>query len=300
VEQLHRDQDQRARQVRRVVLLILVLNLAVALAKALYGWASGSLAVTSDAIHSITDAASNVVGLLVLRLAAHPPDEGHPYGHQKIEILAASAIGLIISLTALRFGYTAVMHLLHGTASPMAGNAGFALLAGTLGVNLFVAAYEARRGRALQSAFLTADAAHTMSDVWVTGFVIASLVATRLGVRWADPVGALVVVAVILRVGGAILATNLNVLLDRAAIDEAEVRQRVMAVPGVISCHRIRSRGVEGAIHVDLHVLVDGDVPVREGHQIAESVEADLKAGLPGVIDVTVHLEPEGSPEENL
>jgi cation diffusion facilitator family transporter len=295
-----REEDRRAQEVRRVVVLILVLNLVVAVAKAIYGWLSGSLAVSSDAIHSTTDAASNVVGLLVLRLAQHPPDPGHPYGHHKIEILASGGIGLLIGLAALRFGYGAIDHLVHGGATPMPSLAGFTVLLATLAINIFVATYEARRGRELGSAFLVADAAHTASDIWVTVGVMASLAATRYGVKWADPVGALVVTAVILKVGGQIIFNNVNVLLDRAAVEPAEVQRVVMAVSGVQSCHRIRSRGVEGAIHVDLHVLVDGDLAVREGHDIAEAVEAELKRELPGVIDVTVHLEPAESPEEGL
>src|SRR5688572_31723084 len=110
----------RAREVQRVVLTILWLNLAVAAAKAVYGFWSGSLAVASDAIHSLLDAAANIVGLVALRLAASPPDEGHPYGHHKIEIVAAATVGILIAGGSLRFAWDAVRALLYGREAPEA------------------------------------------------------------------------------------------------------------------------------------------------------------------------------------
>jgi cation diffusion facilitator family transporter len=289
-----------ARAVRRVVLIILALNAMVAGAKGAYGWWSGSLAVASDALHSLLDAAGNVIGALVLRAAASPPDEGHPYGHQKIEIVAAALIGVLIAGGSLRFGWSAVEALLSGRAAPPVTGVGFAVVGGTLVVNLFVASWEAKKGRELGSAFLIADAAHTASDVVVTIGVILSLIASRIGVRWADSAAALGVLAVVVVVAYRILSSNLNILLDRAALDADRIRAEVLAVPGVLSCHRIRSRGLEGAVLVDLHLQVDGSMPLRAAHAISHEVEDRLKQKFPGVADVTIHVEPEEEPEEGL
>jgi cation diffusion facilitator family transporter len=139
----------RARDVQRVVFAILWMNLAVAVAKGVYGFWSGSLAVASDAVHSLLDAASNIVGLVALRLAATPPDEGHPYGHHKIEIVAAAIVGILIAGGSLRFAWDAVNALIHGRHAPEVSVAGYITMGGTLAVNLFVASYEARRGRQL-------------------------------------------------------------------------------------------------------------------------------------------------------
>src|SRR5688572_12217339 len=106
------------RAVQRVVIGMLILNLVVAGAKAVYGVVSGSLAVTSDALHSILDAASNVGALVVLRVAAAPPDAGHPYGHRKVEIVAAAMIGVLISAAALRFAWSAIEALVEGRPAP--------------------------------------------------------------------------------------------------------------------------------------------------------------------------------------
>jgi cation diffusion facilitator family transporter len=293
-------EDERQRAIRRVVLNILWLNLAVAVAKGIYAASSGSLAVASDTVHSVLDALSNVIGIVALRVAHSPPDAGHPYGHHKVEVLAAAGIGLFIAGATFKFAWSAVDALLHGSAPPEIGLAGLGLMGGTLLINLLVATYEHRRGRALQSRFLLADAAHTASDVAVTISVIIALVAVYLGVPWADPVAALGVVLVIGRVAWRILATNVDVLLDHAVVDATEVRRIASAVEGVAGCHRVRSRGVTEAFQIDLHLLIDGDPPLSEAHAISHRVEARLKESFAGLHDVTIHIEPEGDEEEDL
>ncbi len=285
---------------QRVVVLILWLNLLVAAAKALYGWWSGSLSVASDAIHSTLDAGSNVIGMVALKLAASPPDSEHPYGHRKIEIMAATLIGVLIAGGSLRFAYSAIEALINGRTPPHVTIGGFAIMGGTLVTNIFVATYEARRGKALGSPFLVADAAHTSSDVAVTGAVLVALTGTRLGLPWADPVGALAVLLVVARVAWRILDANLGILLDRAVIAPSAVRAIVSAVPGVVSCHRIRSRGVEGAVLLDLHLLVDGQISLRDAHEISHAVESALRGRLDGLVDVTIHIEPDDEPDEEL
>lgn len=290
----------RDQRVERVLLEILILNLAVAAAKAVYGYLSGSLAVASDALHSFLDSASNIVGFVALRVAARPPDDEHPYGHDKIEILAAAAIGFVIAGGAVKFGIGAVEALVEGRPAPVVGLGGFAVMVGTLVVNLFVAAYERRRGVELKSPFLVADAAHTGSDIFVTIGVIISLVGTYFGLAWADPVASLVVLVVIAWVGGGIIKSNLNVLIDQRAIDPEELGKVVLEVGGVRGAHRVRSRGIGGAVRVDLHLLVDGHMPLTRAHEIAHEVEEVIKGRFPSVRDVIIHTEPTGDPEEGI
>ncbi|HKA88433.1 MAG TPA: cation diffusion facilitator family transporter [Haliangiales bacterium] len=286
--------------VQRVIVQILTLNVAVAAAKAAYGWFSGSLSVASDAIHSTLDAAANVIGIVFLRMAKAPPDREHPYGHHKIETLAAAFIGLLIAGGAVRFAVSAVEALARGREPPVAGAGGFAVMLGTLAVNIAVTRYEHRRGRELGSAFLVADAAHTLSDVFVTVGVIGALVASRLGVGAADPLVALAVIAVIAHTAWRIVTANLSVLLDRAVVDPERIRAAAMAVEGVAGCHRVRSRGVEGALLIDCHIQVDGALPLRDAHALSHRVEASIRGALAGVADVTIHIEPEGDPEDPL
>jgi len=290
----------RSRAVRWVLLFILVLNTAVFVAKALYAVWSGSLAIASDAIHSLVDASANVIGLVVLRFADAPPDQGHPYGHRKLEVVAAAAIGVSVGIAALRFAWDAIEALVHGRTAPDTSAVGFLVIGGTWLVNLVVARYEARRARELDSAYLAADAAHTASDLLVTAGVGASFTATYFGVDWADPVGGLVIILFIGRISWGILRANVTVLLDRAVVDPGQVATLARTVSGVEDVHRVRSRGTEAAAQLDLHLLIDGDLPLREAHAIAHRVEERLRSEIPAIADVTIHMEPADDPEEGL
>jgi cation diffusion facilitator family transporter len=290
----------RARAVRRVLVVILLLNLVVFAAKAAYGLWSGSLAISSDAMHSLADAGANVIGLIVLHFAEAPPDDQHPYGHRKLEMVAAAAIGVTVAVAALRFAWDAIDALLSERPAPQTSLLGFAVIGGTWIINLVVAAYEARRARDLDSAFLAADAAHTASDLIVTAGVAVSFTATFFGVRWADPIGALLIIVFIGRISWRILRANLTVLVDRVVVDAERVREVARAVDGALDVHRVRSRGTEGAAQVDLHLLIDGELSLREAHAIAHNVEAALRRAIPAIVDVTIHMEPADDPEEGL
>jgi cation diffusion facilitator family transporter len=280
--------------VQRVIVVVLLLNLLVATAKAAVGYAFGSLAIASDAIHSFLDSASNVVGLLAVRIAAAPPDREHPYGHGKVEILAALSVGVLIAIAAITVAYRAIVALVEGTAAPQTSGLAFAVMIGTLIFNVGVSWWERKRGEQLKSKFLLADAAHTASDVIVTSGVIASLIFTQFGVAWADPAASLLVTLVIARVGWQVVSSNLQILIDRAVVDEDRVQELARSIPGVLGAHRIRSRGAEGAVQLDLHLVVGADVSLKRAHELAHLVEAKLKESLTDVADVTIHVEPEG------
>jgi cation diffusion facilitator family transporter len=290
----------RARAVRRVLLAVLGLNAVVFAAKAAYGLWSHSLAISSDAMHSLADAGANVIGLVVLRFAEAPPDDQHPYGHRKFEMVGAAAIGVTVAVAALRFGWDAIDALIEGREAPETSILGFVVIGGTWLINLVVAAYEARRARDLDSAYLAADAAHTASDLIVTAGVAVSFTAAFFGLRWADPVGALLIILFIGRIAWRIVSANLTVLLDRVVVEPDRVRTVARTVDGVEDCHRVRSRGTEGAAQVDLHLLIDGEITLREAHEIAHKVEAELRRTIPSIIDVTIHMEPADDPEEGL
>jgi len=300
VDRTAHERTERSRAVRRVLFYVLLLNAAVFAGKAIYAVWSGSLAIASDAVHSLLDAAANVIGLVVLRFADAPPDQGHPYGHRKLEVVAASAIGVSVGIAAVRFAWDAIEALLEGRAAPNTSAVGFAVIGGTWVVNLVVARYEARRARDLDSAYLLADAAHTTSDLLVTAGVAASFTATYFGASWADPVGGLVIILFIGRIAWGIIRANVMVLIDRAVVDPDRVAEVARKVAGVEAVHRIRSRGTEAAAQLDLHLLLDGDAPLREAHAIAHQVEASLRREIPGIVDVTIHMEPADDPEEDL
>ncbi len=283
---------ERSRRVSRVLWGILVANWAVATLKLVLGITTDSTAVTADGLHSFIDGASNIIGLVAMHFAAQPADAEHPYGHHKFETLASLAIGVMIGIAVLELGrmaFAAIVKDVHPQVSPLS----IGVMVGTLLVNLAVTRYESAKGRELKSALLLADAGHTKSDVLVTIAVIASLVLTAFGVGRADGVVALLVLGFVAYTGYGIIKQAVGVLADSARIDPAKVRAVLTEIEEVRGSHDIRSRGLEGHVHMDLTIHVDAALDLRAAHRIGHVVEEKLRAAFGEVVDVVVHVEPE-------
>jgi len=289
----------RPAAVRRVLLGLLVANLAVLAVKVFVSLVSGSLAVLGDALHSSVDSTYNVLGLIVVRVAARAPDEDHPYGHGKFETLGALAVVAFLSITCFELTRSAVQRLLGGGRGITMTDGGLALLIATLGVNVLVAWYENRRGHELGSELLIADAAHTRTDVFITVGVLIGVLFARQGHRWVDPVVAIAVALLIVRVAYQILARTVPVLVDERAIPARAIRQAAQAVDGVANAYDIRSRGGRGGgaaggsgvRYAEVTIAVDRRANVEAAHAIADQVEQRLKRDL-DLHEVTVHVEP--------
>ena len=229
--------------VSRVLFLVLFPNLGVAVAKIVFGYSSGAISILSDGFHSLTDAASNVVGLIGVKAAERPPDEDHPYGHRKYETVAAAAVLLFLLLVVVEVLRNAFNHL-SGRAAPVEISlASFVVMIVTVAVNLVVIAYEGRAATRLASEVLLADVLQTRGDVWTSLTVIAALAGARFGLPILDPIAALVVAAFIGYSGYQVARATTGILSDRIAIADADLERVVLSVPGVLGCHRIRRAG---------------------------------------------------------
>ena len=279
--------------VRRVLIGLLGANLVVVAAKLAIGVVSGSLAVLGDALHSSVDSLYNVLGLIVIRVAARAPDEDHPYGHGKFETLGALAIVVFLSITCFELVRNAVQKLIGGGQTISITDFGLGVLLVTLGINVLVAWYENRRGHELSSELLLADAAHTRTDVFITIGVLIGVLFARGGATWVDPVVAIVVAALIVRVAYQIFSRTVPVLVDERAIPERAIRPSAQRVNGVKSAYSIRSRGGHGTgvRYAEVTIAVDRDANVAAAHAIADEVEERLKRELE-LNAVTVHVEP--------
>jgi len=282
----------RSRALRRVLGGLLIANIAVLLAKATIGMLAGSLAVLGDALHSSVDAVYNVLGLVVVRVASREPDEEHPYGHGKFETLGALAIVVFLSITCFELVRSAIGRLIAGGHPVQIGSLGLVLLLATLATNVFVAWYENRRGHELSSELLIADAAATRTDIFITSGVLIGVLFARRGYRWVDPVVAIVVAILMVRVGYQILTRTVPVLVDERAIPAPAIRQTAQAVEGVKSAYGIRSRGGRAGVrYAEVTIAVDPSANVADAHAIADAVEERLKKDLE-LEEVTVHVEP--------
>lgn len=281
----------RSAHIQRVLLGLLVANLSVVGAKFVIGLATGSLAVLGDAVHSTVDAMNNVLGLAVMVVAAREPDEDHPYGHAKFETLGALAIVVFLSVSGFELIKGAVARLVAGAEPLSVSGVQFAVLLGTLGVNVVVAAYEARRGRELNSELLLADAAHTRADVYIMTAVVSGVLLARAGYAWVDPVLALAVAVVIAVLAYRIVARSVPVLVDQHAAPSDDIQGAAQGVPGVVSAYGIRSRSTGDQSFAELTIAVDRHATVEQAHRVADAVEARLRGQL-HIDEVIVHIEP--------
>ena len=282
---------QRLNRIARVLWIILWLNLGVALAKLLYGWKSGAIAMTADGIHSLLDASSNVLGLVGVAIARRPADANHPYGHRKYETFAALGVAAMLFFGCHEI-VTSAIGRLRDPRLPTITGMGFAVLGFTIAVNVLVVWIERREGRRLGSELLLSDAAHTGSDVLASLLVLASFLAARAGWVWADVAVAGAIVVLIAVAGIRILRGTLSTLADERRIPPEMVERAATEEPGVLEAHNVRSRGPDDDIHLDLHVLVDPRMEIAMAHELGHRVERRLRDRWPGLTDVVVHVEP--------
>jgi cation diffusion facilitator family transporter len=293
VEEATRVAEARRNKVRRVFWITLGLNSVVAISKALYSYVSGSLTLGADSLHAVLDASSNVLALFSLGWAAAPADPRHPYGRQKIEILAALGIGVLILVGLLEFGEAAIRGLLHANrTAPHVGWVGFAIVLTTMAINLFVSRFEHHQGHELGSELLHADAHHATSDFYASGAVVASFIGVRMGLAWADGAATLLLVFLIGHAAWKVFRDNVPVLIDAARLDPAGVAELARSVRGVSDVHRVRSRGMRRAVELDLHLEVAPDMSVVDAHNLAQKIEREVKVKFPEVSDVIIHVEP--------
>jgi cation diffusion facilitator family transporter len=290
-----RKESARFRSVRSVLASVLVLNLVLASAKIVLGYATGALSILSDGFHSLTDAAANVVGLVGLAAARRPPDADHPYGHRKYETLAASAITVFLVIAAIEVLRRAFDHLTGAIRLPTFSTSSFALMIGTLAINLIVILYESREAKRHASELLLADAVDRRGDLWASLTVVTALVGVHAGLPLLDPLGALVVVALMSHAGYRVAAKTMHILSDRVVISEAAIEQVVMSVPGVIGCHQIRTRGAADHVFLDLHLWLSPDMPLLDAHRLSHVVKDRLMTHYHQLADVLIHIEPAGT-----
>lgn len=277
--------------VRRVLLITLLLNIVVLVLKAVVGWWTGSLSLLADALHSVTDSSSNILGLLTSQFSSPEPDRDHPYGHQKFEAVGALGIAAFLGIACFEILKGAVERLVTGGQPVVLSALAIWLMLVVLGINLFVAFYERHEGQRVGSNILIADAQHTMSDVWITITVIAGLIGVWSGYQWLDVVLAFPVALLVFRSGWSVLTANLPWLVDEVAIAPEAIYAIALEVPGVLNCHDIASRGLLGRqVFIEMHLIVDA-TDVDTAHQITEEVEAKL-AERYNPVRVNIHVEP--------
>ncbi len=283
------------RDVSRAALLGFAINLALGITKLIAGLVGHSFALLADALNSLADVLTSVVVLIAVKVAQQPPDEEHPYGHTRAEAIAGSNVALFVVLSALAIGWEAIEQIGVDHELPPTWTLWIAGLNVALKEGLYQ--YKIRVGRRTGSTAISANAWDHRADALSALAVLIGLALVRWGgprFMAADGIAALVVVAVILYFGVSLFRRSVNELMDVQAEEPllAEVRQATAEVPGVLGVEKlwIRKSGLEYL--ADIHIEVDPQLPVSEGHRISHRVKDELMVRFPRLRNVLVHLEP--------
>jgi cation diffusion facilitator family transporter len=280
------------RRIRDILIVILALNWAVALAKIIYGAFSHCSSMTADGFHSLSDGASNIIGLIGIHFAGQPTDKDHPYGHKKYETFFSLGIAVLLFLVCFNLFKEGVKRIYHPVV-PGADVISFTVMLITMAINFWVMNYEHKQGLLLKSDILVLDSMHTKADIFTSLSVIIALISIRLGLAIIDPIATILISLFIAHAGYEIAKQSSSILCDTAAIlDDKKIVSIVLGVKGVKACHKIRTRGRPDDIHVDLHVQVNADMHIDAAHKVSYAIEEAIKKTIPEVTDVVVHMEP--------
>lgn len=287
--------QERAVRGNKPVLAGIVINATLAAVKIIGGFVGNSFALIADGIESFSDIFSSVIVYAGMRYSAKPRDADHPYGHGKFEPMAAAVVGLALVVAGIAIAIESIREILkpHDAPEPFT----LAILAGVVIVKELLFRYGSRVASDIESLAVRADAWHHRSDAITSAFAFIGIgAAVWLGPGWeaADDWAALAASAVILYNAYHQLRPALYELSDAAPPDDLEkfIRASALGVAGVLGLEKCYVRKMGFEFFVDLHVEVDGDIPVREGHRIAHAVQDAILAENPRVAQVLVHIEP--------
>lgn len=291
------------RDARTVTLVGVLVNTILFLLKLMTGIFGNSQALIADAVHSISDLFTDVVVLIGLKIRHKPPDEKHHFGHARVETLASSFVGIILIGTALYLGIDSAFNIYsHAESHPTT----LALMGAAASVVLKEVLYQytIRTGRRINSQLIVANAWHHRSDALSSVAVLVGVAGTQIEPSWyfLDAFAALLVSFFIVKVGLDILKEALHEFTDTAPEPEVidKIRHCVLTVNGVNAAHDLKVRTSGGRYQMEIHIVVDGQLTVLEGHKLAKAVENCLIEDVGNFDRITVHVDPDMDKNETV
>lgn len=286
---------QRYQTARRVTIVNASTNTLLAFFKIIVGYFGRSHALLADGIHSLSDLVSDAVVLIAAKVGGKMPDKDHPYGHQRIETLAALIIAIFLLIVGGSIIYESYRHTQHGILTRTHG--GIVIIAAliSMGIKEWLYRYTLKMGKKIHSNLLITNAYHNRSDVWVSALVVISAIGSLLGIPYTDNISAGIIALIIIKSGIQLFSRGILELID-TGVDEATlaaIKECIQSIPGVVSIHQLRTRSHGGNIFVDSHIIVNTFISVSEGHHIGEKIHEKLTQTFPQIADVIVHIDPE-------
>ncbi len=295
-------EPSRERYVRKVTWIGLLTNIGLSGLKFAAGYFGRSQALIADAIHSLTDTTTDIAIIAGSHYWSRPADENHPYGHRRLETLVTAFIGIMLVAAGIGIGWEAISSLHKKQAAPPGWIAFYAAMASIV-VKEVLYRWTAAVGKKIKSPALAANAWHHRTDAISSLPVLIAVGGALIFPTWSflDRVGAVIVSIFILHAAMKIIWPAVSELIDAGAPEETQKKIMEMAsnTMGVREVHAIRSRYISSSIQIDLHIVVDGNISVRAGHTIADSVEDNIIGGIPEVLEVVVHVDPSQVSSDN-
>lgn len=285
--------ESNYKKISKVLGIILIFNVIVSVTKIVVGLRTQSGSILADGFHSLSDGFNNIIGIVALFFAYRPADENHPYGHRKLEMVLSLGIGVILILLSYNLFNNTILNI----NDPVDINitlTSIILLAFTIIINIFVTIYELKKGKELNSSFLISDAKHTLSDVYISISVLIS----SIGIKYLgfssnfDIILSFIVIIIILKTAFQVIKDAINILSDTRLIDPDQITKLIYTFSEVKDIHMIRSRGLEGYGFIDLHIMVDEDMTVKEAHKLNHDIIDLLRKNIFTELEIHIHIEP--------
>lgn len=293
--------EQREKRIQKVTLIGSVVNLLLSVGKIAAGVLGRSAAMITDGIHSLSDLISDIVVLVFVRISSKKIDHDHEYGHGKFETLATLIVSMLLLAVGAGFlasGVKSILAVISGEMLPKPGYVALAAAVVSIVLKEWLYRYTVAEGRKLDSPVMIANAWHHRSDAFSS---VASLLgiggAIILGEKWTllDPLVSCAISIAIIVVAVKMAGPSLNELLDGSLPKsmEDDILSLASEVPGVRNVHNLKTRRNGSSVIIDAHVVVDPDMPVRQSHQIATSVEKALRNKFGSSTQISIHVEPD-------
>jgi cation diffusion facilitator family transporter len=290
------DKREREAVAMRVSTVSVVWNLILALFKFLAGVFAHSGAMISDAIHSASDVFSTFVVIIGVKISSKDSDKEHPYGHERMECVAAIVLATILCITGLGIGYSAFTNIVGGAYESLAVPGVLALVAAIVSIitKELMFWYTKINAKRIDSSALMADAWHHRSDALSSVGALIGVAGARLGFPVLDAVASLVICIFIEKAAYEIFMDAVDKMVDSACDDEMEnaIREHVLKQEGVLGVDLLHTRMFGSKIYVDIEICADGDKTLREAHDIAERVHESIETDFPKVKHIMVHVNP--------
>ena len=289
-------EDEFQRVANKVSFVTIIGNILLSVMKLIAGFIAHSNAMISDAIHSASDVFSTFVVIIGIKLASKKADKEHPYGHERLECVAAIVLSMVLFITGLGIGATALKNITSGDYNNIAVPGILALIAAIISIISKEAMYwyTIYNAKKIDSSALMADAWHHRSDAFSSIGALIGIAGARLGFPIMDSIASLIIFVFIIKAAYDIFKDAIDKMVDHACDDDTvnQIRECVMKHEDVLGIDMLQTRIFGNKIYVDLEIATDGSYTLSKAHTIAESVHDDIEKSFPKVKHIMVHVNP--------